>query len=221
MENIADIWKKIMYLSNGTDTNGVALSSGFIAIDQIISKSELRTLKNLPIMDGIFQIHSSGGCAVITIDIPGKSKGIALQIKKMCDEWIESLDNPEFDDRILTLTITPVLLQGYLYLVYNQLVYAEIMDIDTGVKLILGFDNTQTIPVQNEESNFYDIVMEEEQELRNQEEEIRRSILEAEAIVEKNKNPYEKFVEEKYSKEAINKEPEQLKEDKPKRDYFS
>lgn len=228
MDNYADIWKKILHLTNGTDVNGVPLASGIIAIDKFIGdigEKEMQTIKNIPLMDGIFQIHSSGGCAVITIEVPSKSRGNALQAQKMCEKWLEELENPEYDDQILTLTITPILLQGYLFLVYNQLVYAELFELDYGVKLVLGFDNLQTVPVQNESENFYDIVMAEEQELRNQEEEIRRSIIEAENIVKEKNNPYKEFVDDNFSKAVHEKEAEnpleENPEDKPKRDYFS
>lgn len=63
-----ELWNKILFLTNGTDVNGVPLSSGMLAIDRIVSEDKTETVKNIPLIDGVITIHSSGGCAVITVD---------------------------------------------------------------------------------------------------------------------------------------------------------
>lgn len=191
-----ELWNKVLYLTNGTDVNGVPLSSGMLAIDRIISKDRTETVKNIPLIDGVIVIHSSGGCAVITIDFPASAKGSAKLAMMTAEEWLKDLNKPSEDDCILTLTITPLLLGGGLYLIYNQLVFADLYDTESGSRLTLAFDNTETITIEDEETNFYQIIQQEEEELRRQEDEIQASIQEAEEIQKKRNNPYEQYVKE-------------------------
>lgn len=189
-----ELWNKILFLTNGTDVNGVPLSSGMLAIDRIVSEEKTETVKNIPLIDGVIRIHSSGGCAVITVDFPASAKGSSMLALQTAEEWLKSLDQPATDDCILTLTITPILLGGGLYLIYNKLVFADCYDTEKGSRLILGFDNTETVTLEDEDTNFYQIVQQEEEELRRQEDEIQASIQEAEEIQKRKNNPYEQYI---------------------------
>lgn len=191
-----ELWSKILHLTNGIDVNGVPLSSGMLAKDRIVAPDKTETIKNIPLMDGAINIHSSGGCAVISVDFPASAKGSAMLAMQLAAEWLEGLDAPAEDDCILTLTITPLLLGGGLYLIYNQLVFADLYDTEKGSHLILAFDNTETFIMEDDETDFYKVVLQEEEELRRQEDEIQASIQEAEELQKKKNNPYEQYVKE-------------------------
>lgn len=194
--NQRELWNKILYLTNGIDVNGIPLSSGMLAIDRIVSRDKTETVKNIPLIDGVITIHSSGGCAVITVDFPASAKGSAMLAMQTADDWIKELNNSSEDDCILTLTITPLLLGGAFFLIYNQLVFSDLYNTESGSRLILAFDNIETAAVEDKNTNFYQIIQQEEEELRRQEEEIQASIQEAEAIQKKKNNPYEQYVKD-------------------------
>lgn len=189
-----ELWNKILFLTNGTDVNGVPLSSGMLAIDRIVSEDKTETVKNIPLIDGVITIHSSGGCAVITVDFPVSAKGSAVLAIQLAEEWLRNLEQPDEDDCILTLTITPLLLGGGLYLIYNELVFADRYDTEKGCRLILAFDNTETVVMEDEDTNFYQIIQQEEEELKRQEDEIQASIQEAEELQKRKNNPYEQYI---------------------------
>lgn len=212
-----ELWNKILSLTNGTDVNGVPLSSGMLAIDRILSKERTETVKNIPLLDGVITIHSSGGCAVITIDFPASAKGSAMLAVQMAEDWLKDLENPVADDCILTLTVTPLLLGGGLYLIYNQLVFADLYATQAGSRLILAFDNTETVTIEDEDTDFYRIVQQEEDELRRQEDEIQASILEAEEIQKRKNNPYEQYIKANIAAPELGDKEEGGKEDTDER----
>lgn len=42
-----ELWSKIRHLTNGTDVNGVPLSSGMLAKDRIVAPDKTETVKNM------------------------------------------------------------------------------------------------------------------------------------------------------------------------------
>ena len=169
-----------------------------ISVDQILEDDQLKTLQNVYFNDAEFQIRMSGGCVAMYVDMPKKSKSEFLSIRKLCNEWFEKLSDPSFKNEILTMTITPLLLEGNLYIVLNHLILADGYETEKGYRLLFAFDNLQTTPVANAEIDYATIVSEIDDELQRKEAELLNSIEEAERIIaESETNPFDDIMKER------------------------
>lgn len=191
-------WQDVLELTNGRDAVGNPFASAVISVDQILEDDQLKTLQNVYFNDAEFQIRMSGGCVAMYIDMPKKNKSEFLSIRKLCNEWFEKLSDPSFENEILTMTITPLLLEGNLYIVLNHLILADGYETEKGYRLLFAFDNLQTTPVANAEIDYATIVSEIDDELQRKEAELLNSIEEAERIIaESETNPFDDIMKER------------------------
>lgn len=191
-------WQDVLELTNGRDAVGNPFASAVISVDQILEDDQLKTLQNVYFNDAEFQIRMSGGCVAMYVDMPKKSKSEFLSIRKLCNEWFEKLSDPSFENEILTMTITPLLLEGNLYIVLNHLILADGYETEKGYRLLFAFDNLQTTPVANAEIDYATIVSEIDDELQRKEAELLNSIEEAERIIaESEANPFDDIMKER------------------------
>ena len=96
------------------------------------------------------------------------------------------------------MTITPLLLEGNLYIVLNHLILADGYETEKGYRLLFAFDNLQTTPVANAEIDYATIVSEIDDELQRKEAELLNSIEEAERIIaESETNPFDDIMKER------------------------
>ncbi len=191
-------WQDVLELTNGRDAVGNPFASAVISVDQILEDDQLKTLQNVYFNDAEFQIRMSGGCVAMYVDMPKKSKSEFLSIRKLCNEWFEKLSDPSFENEILTMTITPLLLEGNLYIVLNHLILADGYETEKGYRLLFAFDNLQTTPVANAEIDYATIVSEIDDELQRKEAELLNSIEEAERIIaESETNPFDDIMKER------------------------
>lgn len=191
-------WQDVLELTNGRDAVGNPFASAVISVDQILEDDQLKTLQNVYFNDAEFQIRMSGGCVAMYVDMPKKSKSEFLSIRKLCNEWFEKLSDPSFENEILTMTITPLLLEGNLYIVLNHLILADGYETEKGYRLLFAFDNLQTTPVANAEIDYATIVSEIDDELQRKEAELLNSIKEAERIIaESETNPFDDIMKER------------------------
>ena len=191
-------WQDVLELTNGRDAVGNPFASAVISVDQILEDDQLKTLQNVYFNDAEFKIRMSGGCVAMYVDIPKKSKSEFLSIRKLCNEWFEKLSDPSFENEILTMTITPLLLEGNLYIVLNHLILADGYETEKGYRLLFAFDNLQTTPVANAEIDYATIVSEIDDELQRKEAELLNSIEEAERIIaESETNPFDDIMKER------------------------
>lgn len=191
-------WQDVLELTNGRDAVGNPFASAVISVDLILEDDQLKTLQNVYFNDAEFQIRMSGGCVAMYVDMPKKSKSEFLSIRKLCNEWFEKLSDPSFENEILTMTITPLLLEGNLYIVLNHLILADGYETEKGYRLLFAFDNLQTTPVANAEIDYATIVSEIDDELQRKEAELLNSIEEAERIIaESETNPFDDIMKER------------------------
>lgn len=138
---------------------------------------------------------------MITADMERKKMPIIERIHNLCTKWLEDVEknSPEIEKQYLTLTIIPFALNGKIIMIYNQLVFFDYYEFDDTIRLIFGFDNTQTTPMVTDEVDFEKYLKEAELEVKAELEEIQAEIDEAEAIIEesKNYNPYEERIKER------------------------
>ena len=191
-------WEEILFLTNGKDVNGFPLSAGTIGIDRIRGE-QADSLVSVPLAGATFMVHMSGGSAVVTADFPQTGLRDYQSARMACERWMEDLANEKKDDQALTLTITPLFLEGAFYLVFQYLMYVDgYTRQDKTYRLILGFDNNGTMPFASEGVDVARMILEADKELQEEINNLQTSILMAEEEEQKAKeqNPYEESVKE-------------------------
>ena len=208
-------WEDLLEFTNGRDSVGNPFAAGVLAIDQMVDQTHTKTIRNVYLKDGEFQVRISGGCAAMYIDMPRTSRMEFDLARQLCDEWFENLDNPDCDDQIFTLTVTPLLLEGAVFLVFNHMVLADCRETKEGYRMILAFDNLQTTPVANSDVDFRQLMVEIEAEFKRQENELLDSIEEAHKIeAESQYNPFDEMYKEQIESNTLFKKPESIREEK-------
>lgn len=206
-------WQDVLELTNGRDAVGNSFASATISVDQILEDDQLKTLQNIYFNDAEFQIRMSGGCIAMYVDMPKKSRSEFLSIRKLCNEWFEKLNEPSFENEVLTMTIVPLLLEGNLYIVLNHLILADGYETEKGYRLLFAFDNLQTTPVVNADIDFAAIVTEIDAELQRKETELLNSIEEAERIIaESEVNPFDDIMKDRLNNPLNTYRPDNISE---------
>lgn len=156
-------------LASGTDSEGNALAAGSLARDKI-KDMEPVTLDNIFLEKAVFDVKADGGCAVVKADFPASASLFFEKAEKMCREW---LDVPVPEDEAFSLLLSPYLLNGSVYVLFLNLVFAYGHEKpDGGRCLILAFDNTATIPYETGDVDYAAIVREVEAEMKRRETEL-------------------------------------------------
>ena len=170
-------WDDVLEIASGKDEHGIAASAASLALDEIKPDKTLNNLKEIYLSDAILNIHSSGGCVIITADFPPISRKYAKESSDLCESWLEDLNCTSKDNQLLSLTVTPFLLEGQIFVIFNQLVFTDTYTMQYGYqRLILGFDNLATMPIESQDINYREIVAEMESELKRREEQIDEEI---------------------------------------------
>lgn len=194
-------WEQILYLMNGTDVNGFPLSASLLTMHEVTGKQQLKISKEFEMVETPVTVSMSGGCAVAAFNFPKKEKANFENVLHLCQDWLEHIDDPADDNKLLSLIITPVLMEGTFSLLLTNLVFAEGYPIGEEFRLILCFDNEQTQPYVLEGADVTKMIYEIDSHLNRELNEIRKSIEEAEEITRQKKedNPYEKNIMDKLS----------------------
>lgn len=226
MENKREIkipWDEIYDAASGIDKAGNPMSTASLNIDDISSVDKAVPVMNIVLNSGIYTIHSSGGCVIVTIDFLKKDINDYSSAKNICDMWIKNLDDKKFDGQILTLTLMPYVFHGEFFIVYNNLVFADGYENSKFCRLILAFDNLATVPVATEEIDFRSIFTEAEMEVKKEEDALQKEIDGYnEELKSMDVNPFDKEISEEFSSfysqnENVEGDDEKSTEDRWKR----
>ena len=189
-------WDELLHLVNGKDVNGLPLSASALSVDEVNEdKSGIVTLKNAIMSDGAVSLFLTGGCAVAEVRFQRKDKMEYETARILAEGWLSGLDKPDYDRQMLTMTVSPLLMEGKLFLVLNDLTYAAGFEVPGGYALILGFDNHRTVPVVSDEIDIKAMIKEVDAEFTWQAKELDKDVI----VVEEEENPYEKSLFEKIS----------------------
>lgn len=203
-------WDQILYLMNGTDVNGFPLSASLITIHEVVEKKQLKIHQEFAIIDTPVSVSMSGGCVVAAFNFPQKEKHNYENIKKMCINWLEHINETSDDNKLLSLIITPVLMEGTFTLLLTDLVFAEGYTLNDEYRLILCFDNNKTQPYILDGINISEMVFEIDSRIEQELNEIRSSIYEAEEIIKhhEDSNLYEENIKNKITNITFDKKDE-------------
>lgn len=189
-------WDQLLRLINGKDVNGFPLSASTLSIDEVLKgENKTITLKNTVMDEGAVTLYMSGGCIVAEISFNKGSRAQYEAARILSEGWMKDIESLDRDEQLLTMTITPVLMQGTFFLVLTDLTYACGFETADGYCLVLGFDNERTIPVISDEIDVEALIHEVDIEITKQMEEMRREIANAKSEEEK-MNPYEDALRE-------------------------
>lgn len=190
-------WADILRLARGVDMYGNPMTEGTLAVDDLTNKERPISIRNVHLRNAVYDFHVSGGCGVIVAEFLKTDKSAYDVAKTVCDQWLSHLDNPAYDQHWLTLTLAPMALRGNLFIVFNQLVYADGYVTDDYYRLILCFDQSATVPVVNGDMDYNKLWLQVESELQLQEEEMQEEVDAYEEMRRENaKNPYEVQIQE-------------------------
>ena len=181
-------WDQLLHLINGRDVNGFPLSASAVSIDEVIEKENKAITVNNAIMDqGAVALSMSGGCIVADISFGKESRPQYESARLLTKRWLQEIESEEKNRQILSMTVTPLLLQGTFFLVLTDLVYASGFETREGFRLVLAFDNDRTIPVVSDEVDIDAMIREIDSGMSRQIEEMHRIVEEPEV----EDNPYE------------------------------
>ena len=182
-------WDELLHLVNGKDVNGLPLAASALSVDEVNeAKSGNVTLQNEVMAAGAVGLILSGGLAVAGFRFRWKDKMEYETARILAEGWLSGLDKPDYDRQMLTMTVSPLLMEGKLFLVLNDLTYAAGFEVPGGYALILGFDNHRTVPVVSDEIDIKAMIKEVDAEFTWQAKELDKDVI----VVEEEENPYEK-----------------------------
>lgn len=179
-------WLDLLTIASGADMDDLPRSAGTLAIDRIVSETEAVTDEELFLEMGVFSIHSSGGAAVVTVDFPSDKTFVYRKAKRMCENWLNHLNDESSENNQLSLCIVPYALEGQLVVVYNQLIFVDGYESERNQhRLILTFDNNATTALETEDIDYNAIQLRITEELRAYEQQIDEQIAQ---LIEEEKN---------------------------------
>ena len=174
-------FQELIQVMNGVDKNKNPLTAATLMEERPLKNQKaLETVRSINFDYGVFNINASGGCIVVDVTFPKKMLYIYNQIMQECSQWFANIDNPAFDDRVLRLTLIPIVLEGQITVLLDNLVYFFGVKFDDCEKVILCFDNTKTSLYQSEGLNLSQIKADIDKEIKRQEEELDKKLEEVE-----------------------------------------
>ena len=165
---------QILQLSSGVDANGIPNSFGALSIDTYEEGEEPVQYANVSFGAPVINIYGAGGCAVITVDFDTANLFEYRRTRDLLGEWIEKKGSPDFNNKLLSVTIFPTATNGELMVVFHELVYAQGVQMDDNIyRIIMAFDGNQTQEVMDSGINLTELNSTVEAEIARREEEMK------------------------------------------------
>jgi PHD/YefM family antitoxin component YafN of YafNO toxin-antitoxin module len=181
----------------GRDESGLPNSTATLAVNQIESEDVAHTLSQIIISNADFQMYISGGAAAIQMDFRLAETFEYNRAIAICSEWLQNLNNPEYDNQHLSLVVTPTVLCGEIFFMFTNLIYFMGVNIENGYRLVLVFDNNESELYTTDEVDYKAMEAAIEAELRHEEDELDNQILaiEKELKEARAQNPYAEAIQ--------------------------
>lgn len=196
METIALNLLDIMKTANGKDMSGAPNAIASLHVDEINqpvhSRQDIKHIAEVLLKEAVIDIFVSDGCAVVRADFPFHSRFEFNRAQKTAKDWLK--DNKK--NQFLTLSVIPLPLHGQIYLLFDQLVYADGYSLQKGFRLILCFDNQDTQAFETEDIDYSQVTADVEAEIRRQEETLDLEIEQLEKEQKKYENSFAQEVEQ-------------------------
>ena len=185
-------WQDIFHIASGTDSEGNPNASAALSLDEIVSEDQVKNRKQVFLKNAVLGIHVSGGCAALQIDFPKNSTFYYRQAWKLCSDWINRVNAGEENQQTLSITVVPHAFYGQIFFLFHQLVYFDGHPVGEKNRLILAFDNQQSVAVKTDAIDYDQILQQADMLLAQEEEALDQEIsaLREEKEQLENSNPF-------------------------------
>lgn len=207
---------QIMQLCSGINgDDGTPNSFAALSIDTVTEDMETIPYANVSFGSPVLNVYGAGGCIVVTADFDNNNKFEYRRTRDVLSEYIEKKGDPEFDNKLLSLTIFPVVTNGELMVILHELVFAQGFRMEDNVcRMIMAFDGNQTQEIMDSKLKLDELKLTVDAEMARREAEMRAYAEKAtEPEEEEEKNEMDEMIEEQYTPSYLSEGMEEPDED--------
>lgn len=145
------ILEDVFQLAAGKQEDGSPMSGSALSVLAMTETEKVLTKEYID-LNSPLEIHSSGGCVVVAMDLNDSSA--FTKAAKIAMSWLSDEDTSDF----LSLTVVPMYLHGQLSIIFRDMVYCDFYEKNPDTfRLIFAFDNEKTILYGSDEIDYQKI----------------------------------------------------------------
>lgn len=133
--------EEIYIMASYTDSNDNPNCASALVLSALTDAGD-PILKNSMDANAPLVINSVGGCAVVSIYFKKEDKAVFDNMASACMDWLNDEDG---NGLALSYHVIPFALKGTVTVIFQYLAFCDFYEAEDHIKLILAFDNTQTI----------------------------------------------------------------------------
>ena len=191
---------QVLQLCSGTDADGEPNAFAVLTVDTVTEDTDTIPYASVAFGNPVLNLYGSGGCVVVTADFTAGGTFEFRRARDILAEWFDKKNTPEFKNRLLSLVISPVLLNGQLVTIYHEAVYAQGIQLDAiTYRLIIAFDNTETQELIASDIRLDELKTQVTNELARREAEAKAAAQTAVEEAENDYNAYEEAIRREYA----------------------
>ena len=208
---------QIMQLCSGVNDDGIPNSFAALSIDTVTEDMETIPYANVSFGSPVLNVYGAGGCIVVTADFDNNNMFEYRRARDILSEYIEKKGDPDFDNKLLSLSIFPVATNGELMVIFHELVFAQGFRMEDNVsRMIMAFDGNQTQEIIDSKLKLDELKLTVDAEMARREAEMRAYAEQASEPEEEEKNEMDEMMEEQYNPSYLSESMEE-----PDADYES
>ena len=205
---------QIMQLCSGVNDDGIPNSFAALSIDTVTEDMETIPYANVSFGSPVLNVYGAGGCIVVTADFDNNNMFEYRRARDILSEYIEKKGDPDFDNKLLSLSIFPVATNGELMVIFHELVFAQGFRMEDNVsRMIMAFDGNQTQEIIDSKVKLDELKLTVEAEMARREAEMRAYAEQASEPEEEEKNEMDEMMEEQYNPSYLSESMEEPDED--------
>ena len=205
---------QIMQLCSGVNDDGIPNSFAALSIDTVTEDMETIPYANVSFGSPVLNVYGAGGCIVVTADFDNNNMFEYRRARDILSEYIEKKGDPDFDNKLLSLSIFPVATNGELMVIFHELVFAQGFRMEDNVsRMIMAFDGNQTQEIIDSKLKLDELKLTVEAEMARREAEMRAYAEQASEPEEEEKNEMDEMMEEQYNPSYLSESMEEPDED--------
>lgn len=205
---------QIMQLCSGVNDDGIPNSFAALSIDTLTEDMETIPYANVSFGSPVLNVYGAGGCIVVTADFDNNNMFEYRRARDILSEYIEKKGDPDFDNKLLSLSIFPVATNGELMVIFHELVFAQGFRMEDNVsRMIMAFDGNQTQEIIDSKLKLDELKLTVDAEMARREAEMRAYAEQASEPEEEEKNEMDEMMEEQYNPSYLSESMEEPDED--------
>lgn len=205
---------QIMQLCSGVNDDGIPNSFAALSIDTVTEDMETIPYANVSFGSPVLNVYGAGGCIVVTADFDNNNMFEYRRARDILSEYIEKKGDPDFDNKLLSLSIFPVATNGELMVIFHELVFAQGFRMEDNVsRMIMAFDGNQTQEIIDSKLKLDELKLTVDAEMARREAEMRAYAEQASEPEEEEKNEMDEMMEEQYNPSYLSESMEEPDED--------